>query len=42
MLTGLHTGHGYVRDNKEFGGWLDEEEKGQLPLKPGTFTIGRL
>ncbi len=41
-LTGLHTGHGYVRDNKEFGGWLDEEEKGQLPLKPGTFTIGRL
>ena len=34
FLTGKHTGHAYVRDNKELGGFLDEEERGQLPL-PG-------
>jgi arylsulfatase A len=42
LLTGLHTGHGYVRDNYELGGFTDEEERGQLPLKPGTFTLGRM
>lgn len=31
LLTGFHTGHGYVRDNFELGGWRDDEERGQLP-----------
>ena len=26
LLTGLHTGHSFVRDNYEMGGYLDEEE----------------
>jgi arylsulfatase A len=42
FLTGLHTGHSFVRDNYEMGGYLDEEEGGQLPLPPGTQTIARL
>ncbi len=42
LLTGLHTGHGQVRDNFELGGWIDEEERGQMPLDSGTYTIGRM
>jgi arylsulfatase A-like enzyme len=42
LLTGLHTGHGQIRDNFELGGYLDEEERGQMPLDPGTFTIGHM
>lgn len=42
LLTGRHTGNAYVRDNYELGGFLDEEERGQLPLKPGSFTLGRM
>lgn len=42
LLTGMHTGHAYVRDNYELGGYTDGEEGGQLPLKEGTITIGSL
>jgi arylsulfatase A-like enzyme len=42
LLTGVHTGHGQIRDNFELGGYLDEEERGQMPLEPGTFTIGHM
>jgi arylsulfatase A-like enzyme len=42
LLTGLHTGHAYVRDNYELGGYTDETEGGQLPLLPGTQTLGTL
>ncbi len=42
LLTGRHTGHCYVRDNFELGGFADEEERGQLPLAPGTFTLGSM
>ncbi len=42
LLTGRHTGHTHVRDNYEFGGFGDEEEGGQLPLRPGTETIGTM
>jgi arylsulfatase A len=42
LLTGLHTGHSYVRDNYELGGFLDEEEGGQLPLPPETRTLARM
>ncbi|MCB2222276.1 MAG: arylsulfatase [Bacteroidetes bacterium] len=42
LLTGKHTGHSYVRDNYELGGYTDETEGGQLPLPPGTQTIATL
>jgi arylsulfatase A len=41
LLTGLHTGHAYVRDNHELGGFPDEEERGQLALPPDTPTLAR-
>ncbi len=42
LLTGLHTGHCQVRDNYELGGFADSTERGQLPLAPETFTLGRM
>jgi arylsulfatase A-like enzyme len=33
LMTGLHTGHAYVRGNKEV------QPEGQLPLPPGTVTV---
>ena len=36
LMTGLHTGHAYVRGNKEF------KPMGQLPLLPGTVTVASL
>lgn len=39
FLTGKHTGHAYVRDNHELGGFRDEEERGQLPLPPSEPTL---
>ncbi|MGE3345157.1 MAG: arylsulfatase [Vicinamibacterales bacterium] len=42
FLTGLHTGHSVIRDNLEFGGYLDAEERGQMPLPAGTQTIARV
>ncbi len=42
LLTGKHTGHAYIRDNYELGGYTDETEGGQLPLPPLTETIGTL
>lgn len=41
LLTGLHTGHAYVRDNHELGGFRDDEERGQLALPPDTPTLAR-
>ena len=41
LLTGRHTGHAYVRDNHELGGFLDEEERGQLALPPDHPTAAR-
>ena len=42
LLTGKHTGHAYLRDNYEMGGFRDEEEGGQLPLPAGTNTLGSM
>jgi len=42
LLTGKHTGNGYVRDNYELGDFTDENEGGQLPLPEDTFTLGRM
>jgi arylsulfatase A len=36
LLTGLHTGHSYVRDNREI------QPEGQEPLPAGTATLPRL
>ena len=41
FLTGRHTGHAYVRDNHELGGFLDEEERGQMALPRDHPTIAR-
>ena len=41
FLTGRHTGHAYIRDNQEMGGFLDEEERGQYPLPPDHPTVAR-
>ncbi len=42
LMTGKHPGHAYVRDNWEAGGWKEHDAEGQLPLLPGTETLGRI
>jgi arylsulfatase A len=42
LITGRHTGKNQIRGNYELGGFLDEEEFGQLPLKPSTATLGTM
>jgi arylsulfatase len=46
LLTGLHTGHAYIRDNDEMPErgdvWHDPELEGQRPLPEGTFTLATL
>jgi arylsulfatase len=46
LLTGLHTGHAYIRDNDEMNErgdvWRDPELEGQRPMLEGTYTLGTL
>ena len=46
LMTGLHTGHAQVRNNKQTGGsegWkLGSTTGGQHPLKEGTVTVAKL
>ncbi len=46
LLTGLHTGHAYIRDNDEMSEmgdvWNDPSLEGQRPIPRGTVTIGHL
>lgn len=42
LLTGKHTGHTYIRGNRELGQFSDAAERGQWPLPEGTTTIGTL
>ena len=46
LMTGYHTGHAQVRDNKQVGGeegWkLGSTIGGQWPLAEGTFTVAHL
>ncbi len=46
LMTGYHTGHAQVRNNKQVGGeegWkLGSTIGGQWPLEKGTFTVGHL
>lgn len=43
LMTGLHTGHAYIRDNDELPErgdvWHDPSLEGQRPLPAGTYTI---
>jgi arylsulfatase A len=39
LMTGMHSGHAYVRGNFEIGGWGDDDGEGQLPLPEGTTTL---
>jgi len=40
LVTGKQPGTVQIRGNFELGTFLDEEEWGQMPLRPGTETIG--
>ncbi len=46
LLTGLHTGHAYIRDNDELSErgdvWHDLSLEGQRPLPANTYTIGTM
>lgn len=42
LLTGKHTGHAYVRDNYEVGGWERGATEGQLPLPDEETTLAEL
>ena len=46
LLTGLHMGHAYIRDNDEMNErgdvWHDPALEGQRPLPEGTYTLGTL
>ena len=46
LLTGLHAGHAYIRDNDELPErgdvWGDTTIEGQRPLLADTYTLGRL
>jgi arylsulfatase A len=42
LLTGMHSGHAYIRSNYEFGGFTDSTEGGQMPLHEGAHTIGHM
>jgi len=42
LVTGRQPGTVQIRGNYELGGFSDEEEWGQMPLKPGTETIGTM
>ncbi len=46
LLTGLHTGHAYIRDNDEMGHrgkvWGDPKLEGQRPLPKDTRTLGHV
>jgi arylsulfatase len=46
LLTGLHTGHAYIRDNDEMPErgdvWHDLSLEGQRPMPESSYTIGKM
>jgi len=42
LLTGKHTGHAYIRNNKELGGWGPDEPEGQWPLAAEEVTLAEI
>ena len=39
LLTGLHTGHSFIRNNSEQGGWGPDAPEGQRPIPDATITL---
>ena len=39
LLTSKHTGHAFVRGNKEVGGWGPDQPEGQVPLPAQELTL---
>lgn len=39
LMTGLHTGHSFVRNNSERGGWGPDDPEGQVPLPDQAITL---
>ena len=42
LMTGRHTGHSFIRGNREVGGWGPEEPEGQYPLADEQITLAEL
>jgi len=42
LLTGKHTGHSFIRDNREVGGWGPEDAEGQWPLADEETTLAEV
>ena len=42
LLTGKHSGHAYIRNNKELGGWGPDEPEGQWPLAAEEVTLAEI
>ena len=42
IMTGYHTGHGFIRGNREVGGWGPEEPEGQWPLPDAQVTLAEV
>ena len=42
LLTGMHTGHSYIRDNHAVGGRGKDAKEGQRPIPIGTTTLATM
>lgn len=42
LMMGRHAGHAYIRGNYELGGFEDANERGQMPLNEGAYTIAKM
>jgi len=42
LLTGKHSGHAFIRGNKELGGWGPDEPEGQWPLAAEEVTLAEI
>ncbi len=42
FLTGMHSGHAYIRGNYELGGFQDDKEGGQMPIPKNTMTVAKV
>ena len=42
LMTGLHTGHTFIRGNKQVTGKNGEEIEGQYPIPADTYTLSRM
>lgn len=42
LMTGKHAGHSYIRGNYELGGFADDNERGQMPLPEGSYTLAHM